>query len=207
MLPPYSRKQERVVSREALGIPADAFVFGSVGRLSPEKGHRFMVSAFHELCTSPQISRPLHLIVVGDGREQAPLEAQARQIGIADRATFAGFQGSPGDWMRLFDCMVQPSLTEGTPNAVLEAMCLRVPVVATAVGGVVDLIADGRNGLLCASADPHALAIAMKKMLDSAELRAQLVANALSASEEYSPMLQRQRLVAAYESVFRSDPQ
>lgn len=205
MLPPYARKQEMEVSRRALNVPQDAFVFGSVGRLSPEKGHRFMVSAFHELCTNQNGGPPMHLIVVGDGREQPSLEAQSAQLGIADRVTFAGFQGSPGHWMQLFDCMVQPSLTEGTPNSVLEAMSLSVPVVATAVGGVVDLIADGRNGLLTASGDPHALALGMKRMMDSAELREQIVNNALRSNEEYSPALQRQRLVAAYEAAFASE--
>ncbi len=204
MLPPYARKQEKEVSRAALGIPENAFVFGSVGRLSPEKGHRFLVSAFHELCTHQDEARPMHLIVVGDGREQPSLEAQAARLGITERVTFAGFQGSPGDWMRLFDCLVQPSLTEGTPNSVLEAMSLKVPVVATAVGGVVDLIADGRNGLLASSGDPHALAVAMKRMMDSPDLRQRFLIDALTASVEYSPALQRQRLVAAYETAFAS---
>ena len=204
MLPPYARKQDKEVSRAASGIAPDAFVFGSVGRLSAEKGHRFMVSAFRELCGDPAIQRPLHLIVVGDGREQPSLEAQARQLGIADRCTFAGFQGSPGEWMRLFDCLVQPSLTEGTPNAVLEAMSLRVPVVATAVGGCIDLITDGQNGLLAPAADPHALAVAMRRMMDSADLRAQFITNALTSNPEYSPALQRERLVAAYEAAFAS---
>ena len=202
MLPPYARKEEKEISRPALGIPADAFVFGSVGRLSQEKGHRFMVSAFHELCNDSGISRPLRLIVVGDGHEQPALEAQAKQLGVADRCTFAGFQGSPGEWMRLLDCLVQPSLTEGTPNAVLEAMSLRVPVVASGVGGVLDLIRDGHNGLLAPAGNPHELARAMQRMMDSADLRAQCIYNALTSNSEYSPDLQRQRLVAAYETAF-----
>jgi glycosyltransferase involved in cell wall biosynthesis len=205
MLPPYARKQESVVSREALGIPANAFVFGSVGRLSPEKGHRFMLSAFQELCENPEISRPLHLIVVGDGKEQPSLEAQAAQLGIASRTTFAGFQGSPGDWMRLFDCMVQPSLTEGTPNSVLEAMCLNVPVVATAVGGVVDLITHEKNGLLALSGDPGVLAVQMKRMMDSVELREHVTREAVNCTDEYSPARQRERLIAAYEAAFKND--
>jgi glycosyltransferase involved in cell wall biosynthesis len=102
--------------------------------------------------------------------------------------------------------MVQPSLTEGTPNSVLEAMCLNVPVVATAVGGVVDLITHEKNGLLCASGDPHALAVEMKRMMDSADLRQRLVAEALSCSQEYSPALQRQRLIAAYDAAFQKQP-
>ncbi len=204
MLPPYARKNDKPITREALGISQDAFVFGSVGRLSPEKGHRFMLSAFHELCTRTNGIRPVHLIVVGDGREQAPLEAQAAQLGITQRVIFAGFQGSPGEWMGLMDCLVQPSLTEGTPNAVLEAMCLKVPVVATAVGGVPDLIKDAQNGLLAAPADPQALSVAMERVKSDDSLRNHLRENALVAASDYSPALQRQRLIAAYETAFSS---
>jgi glycosyltransferase involved in cell wall biosynthesis len=204
MLPPYPRAYDREpLSRASLGIPDDAFVFGSVGRLSPEKGHRFMISAFHKLCAEHPTRKP-YLIVVGDGVEQGSLERQAAQPGIRDCVHFAGYQGNPAEWMRLFDCMVQPSLTEGTPNSVLEALCLRVPVVATAVGGVPDLIADGRNGLLAPPADAGKLADAMRRMQESAELRDRLSAGSEELTREYSPAYQRQKLIALYEEVFQS---
>lgn len=206
MLPPFSRPDDRVISREALSIPPDAFVFGSVGRLSPEKGHRFMISAFRDLCATANGGAPLRLIVVGNGREQAALEEQASQLGIREHVLFTGFQGNPGAWMKLLDCMVQPSLTEGTPNAVLEAMCLSVPVIATSVGGVPDLISDGYNGLLVPAADPMQLSEAMKRMLLQPELRREMQKHAAVANEEYSPAKQRQRFIAAYELAFQSDP-
>lgn len=204
MLPPYARKSKSVITRETLGIPENAFVFGSVGRLSIEKGHRFMVSAFQELCTRTPASVPLSLIVVGDGREQQPLEQQASQLGIRDRVVFAGYQGNISEWMRIFDCMVQPSLTEGTPNSVLEALCLQVPVIATAVGGVPDLVTHGSNGLLVRSEDVTGLSDAMERMLDSPQLRAHLIAGGAALKEEYSPEVQRKKLITAYETVFRS---
>ncbi len=203
MLPPYSRPSgAEAVSRSGLRIPEDAFVFGSVGRLSIEKGHRFMISAFHRLCGKAGRDAKLFLVVVGDGREQEPLEQQASQLGIRDKVYFAGFQGNPAEWMRLMDCMVQPSLTEGTPNAVLEALCLRVPVIATAVGGVPDLIADGRNGLLVRSGDVDALAGAMERMWNSPELRARLISGGNELTAEYSPAYQRQNLIEVYDDVF-----
>ncbi len=207
MLPPYSRQNEgKPPSRSSLGIPHDAFVFGSVGRLSPEKGHRFLISAFHKLCSAQGPNAKSFLIVVGDGKEQGPLERQASQLGIRERVHFAGFQGNPGEWMRLFDCMVQPSLTEGTPNSVLEALCLRVPVIATAVGGVPDLIVDGRNGLLVPSADLNEMAEAMQRMQNSPDLKTRLIAGAEELTWEYSPAHQRQKLMEVYEEVFQSQP-
>jgi glycosyltransferase involved in cell wall biosynthesis len=204
MLPPYARPHNgEPVSRSSLGVPAEAFVFGSVGRLSPEKGHRFMISAFHQLCSEEDADRKLFLIVVGDGVEQEPLEQQASQLGIREKVHFAGFQGNPAEWMRLFDCMVQPSLTEGTPNSVLEALCLRVPVVATAVGGVPDLIVDGRNGLLAPPANISELAGAMRRMHDLPELRGRLIAGAEELSDEYRPAYQRKKLIEVYEEAFQ----
>lgn len=204
MLPPYSRQQDREpVSRVNLSIPKAAFVYGSVGRLSIEKGHRFMISAFHQLCTQAPVDAPLYLIVVGDGKEQKPLEQQATLLGIREQVHFAGFQGNCTEWMQLMDCLVQPSLTEGTPNTVLEALCLKLPVIASAVGGVPDLIVDGRNGLLVPAADVDQMAAAMKKMWLSPDLRSQLAAGAEDLLQEYSPAYQRQRLIEVYEEVFR----
>jgi glycosyltransferase involved in cell wall biosynthesis len=203
MLPPYERESEVVISRESLGISPQTVVFGSVGRLSVEKGHRFLISAFHALC-SMEPEAALLLIVVGDGREQDPLEKQAASLGIRDKVHFAGYQGNCTEWMRLMDCMVQPSLTEGTPNSVLEAMCLDLPVIATAVGGVPDLIADGENGLLVPPGDPAALAAAMRRTMQSEELRRELAAGGSVITREYSCERQREKLIAVYEKAFQS---
>ncbi|MES2221046.1 MAG: glycosyltransferase [Acidobacteriota bacterium] len=206
MLPPYARPQDRPpISRKDLSIPKSAFVFGSVGRLSPEKGHRFMVSAFHKLCLEAAVGSQLYLIIVGDGKEEQPLKQQATHLGIREQVYFAGFQGSCTEWMQMMDCLVQPSLTEGTPNTVLEALCLKLPVIASAVGGVPDLIVDGRNGLLIPPANVEQMAAAMKKMWLSPDLRCQLAAGAEDLLHEYSPAFQRQRLLAVYEEVFRDN--
>ncbi len=203
MLLPYSRQQDRPpVSRNELSIPRSAFVFGSVGRLSIEKGHRFMVSAFHKLCAQAPVGAQLYLIIVGNGKEEQPLKQQATQLGIREQIHFAGFQGSPTEWMQMMDCLVQPSLTEGTPNTVLEALCLKLPVIASAVGGVPDLIVDGRNGLLVPAADVDQMTAAMKKMWLSPDLRSQLAAGAEDLLQEYSPAYQRQRLIDVYDEVF-----
>ena len=205
MLPPYSRQQDRPpISRDDLSIPRSAFVFGSVGRLSTEKGHRFMVSAFNKLCSEAPVGAQLYLIVVGDGKEEQPLKLQATQLGIREQVHFAGFQGSPTEWMQMMDCLLQPSLTEGTPNTVLEALCLKLPVIASAVGGVPDLIVDGRNGLLVPAADVDQMAAAMKKMWLSPDLRSHLAAGAEDLLQEYAPAYQRQRLIEVYDEVFRN---
>jgi glycosyltransferase involved in cell wall biosynthesis len=207
MLPPYARMQDRPpISRNVLSIPKSAFIFGSVGRLSTEKGHRFMLSAFHKLCAEAPVGSQLYLILVGDGKEEKPLKLQATQLGIREQVHFAGFQGNSTEWMQLMDCLVQPSLTEGTPNTVLEALCLNLPVIACAVGGVPDLIVDGKNGLLVPAADVDKMAAAMKRMWLSPDLRIQLAAGSEGLVQEYSPAYQRQRLIEVYDEVFHGQP-
>jgi glycosyltransferase involved in cell wall biosynthesis len=205
MLPPYSRMQDRPpISRNDLSIPKSAFIFGSVGRLSTEKGHRFMLSAFHKLSAEAPVGSQLYLILVGDGKEEQPLKQQATQLGIREQVHFAGFQGSCTEWMQLMDCLIQPSLTEGTPNTVLEALSLNLPVIASAVGGVPDLIVDDKNGLLVPAADVDKMAAAMKRMWLSPDLRIQLVEGSEGLVGEYSPAYQRQRLIDVYDEVFHN---
>lgn len=205
MIPPWSRPGGRqLVTRANLNIPQNAFVFGSVGRLSAEKGHRYMISAFRETHAALGSRQPLHLIVVGNGREQKNLERQAADYGLRNNIHFAGFQGNPALWMSLFDSMVQPSLTEGTPNSVLEALCLRVPVIATAVGGVPDLITNNDNGLLVPPRDIFALSAAMQRLVLDAGLRLRLANAAQETDRVYSPSVQKQKLMAVYQTALAS---
>jgi glycosyltransferase involved in cell wall biosynthesis len=202
MIPPWSRPESsHPVTRAGLNIPANAFIFGSVGRLSAEKGHRFMVSAFREAQATLGEDRPIHLVVVGHGLQQEPLQRQASEYGLSDKIHFVGFQSNPGIWMKLFDCMIQPSLWEGTPNTVLEALCLRVPVIATAVGGVPDLIVNEVNGLLVAPNDASAIAAAMKQLILDPGLRRRLENAAEQTNRIYSPAAQKEKLLAIYQAV------
>ncbi|MGC2638745.1 MAG: glycosyltransferase [Acidobacteriaceae bacterium] len=200
MLPPFSQAVKSwPVTRVGLKIPPLAFVFGAVGRLSAEKGHRFLMDAFRRVCETYTGPRTPHLILLGSGREQAALREQAR--GLESRVHFAGFRENPADWMRLFDCMVLPSLTEGTPNVVLEAMSMQIPTIASSVGGVPDLISDERNGLLVPPGDSSALGAAMNRVLRTPQLCRQLMEGAAELSEDYSPTAQREKFLAMYAMV------
>lgn len=193
---------ERLFTRSQSGVPEDAFVFGSAGRLSIEKGHKYLLEAFAKLCLRQQ-NRNLYLVLLGEGRESASLQQQAAELGIKDKVMFAGFQTNINQWMRLLDCMVQPSLTEGTPNSVLEALREKVPVVATAVGGVPDLIQDGLGGLLVPPQDSAGLAAAMERISNSPELRASLAHGIDTIDPRYKPETQRASLVYLYEQVIQ----
>lgn len=195
------RMQESPLSREELGITGRAFVFGAAGRLSREKGHRYLLDAFASL-QKMLPGQPMQLVLLGEGREEAALRAQARRLGIEAQVCFAGFQTKAASWMQVMDCLVHPSVSDGIPNTVLEAMLLGVPVIATSVGGVPEIVEQGQTGLLVDPEDSTQLAEAMKKMLRSAALRRQLAAEAkYQVQENFSPRRQRSLLEMLYKIV------
>ncbi|MBI5758256.1 MAG: glycosyltransferase, partial [Planctomycetales bacterium] len=129
----------------SLGIPRESRVIVTVGRLDEQKGHRFLIEAL------PAVLREHHdarLLVVGDGPLREELQALARQLGIAEAVCFAGHRDDVPALLRASKCFVLPSLWEGMPNVVLEAMAAGVPVVTTSVEGVLELIEPDRTGLV-----------------------------------------------------------
>lgn len=164
--------------RATLGIADDDFVFGYVGRLSEEKGVAHLIQAIARMSGSP---RRVRAIVVGDGPQRAALEQRARERRVAADVTFAGFQADTAPWYSAMDAFVLPSLTEGTPMALLEAMASGVPVIASEVGGVPAVVAHGQNGLLVPPADAERLAEAMRRFVSSPALREDLAARGVQA--------------------------
>jgi len=190
--------REAVPSREELGFSHRAFVFGAAGRLSREKGHRFLLDAFAQL-RQMLPGQPIELLLLGEGREESALRAQARRLGVESRVCFAGFQPKPAAWMKLMDCLVQPSLAEGTPNTVLEAMLLGIPVIATHAGGVPEVVESGVSGLLVEPGSGPALTEAMSKLVGSNGLGTRLAAEARRrVRENFCPTRQRSLLETLY---------
>ena len=164
--------------RRQLGIASDAPVVGTVGRLERVKRLDVLLDA-----VAIVRGRPL-LVVVGEGSCRTALEAQARALGLADRVRLLGLRHDVKDIHQSFDVYVQASETEGVSNAVLEAMALETPVVATQVGGTGELIRDGEHGLLVPKNDRFALAAAIQRSFDDPSATALRVANARRRIEE-----------------------
>ena len=157
--------------RTRLRIGGHELVFGYVGRLSDEKGLEHLLNA---LALRAPSARPWRLLIVGDGPRRQDLEQITARAGLAERVTFVGFQSDASPWYAAMDVFVFPSLTEGTPLALLEAMVRRLAVVATAVGGVPAIISDRVNGVLVPAADPQALSHALCEVASDDPLRARL---------------------------------
>ncbi len=144
--------------RRSLGIPRDAVVFGTVARLTPQKGHRFLIEALPEIVHE----NPGALFVfAGDGPLRGSLESTASALGVRRNVLFLGFRRDIVELMGAFDAFILPSLYEGLPNAVLEAMACGKPVIATAVDGTPEAVTHERTGLLVPPRNPSTLAEAV----------------------------------------------
>lgn len=157
--------------RVALALPDDALIVLMVARLHPQKGHRFFLQAV------PRIQKILphtHFLLVGDGELRSELETLTQTLGIRERVHFLGVRQDIPELLALSDLFVLPSLWEGLPNAVLEAMAAEKPVVATNVDGVPEVVRDNETGILVPPGDIEALAQAMIRLLADPALRRQM---------------------------------
>lgn len=151
------------VFRRQYGFPADAPLIGIVGRLVPVKNHRLFVEAAAKV----RAQRPdARFVIVGDGETRADIEAQVAALGLTDAVTFTGWMQDVAPVYADLDVNVISSLNEGTPVSVIEALAAGCPVVATAVGGLPDLLDHGALGALVPSGDADALAAALIAALD-----------------------------------------
>lgn len=154
-----------------LGLPANALVFGAIGRVVPVKAYPTLLQAakllFNEIPTA-------HLVMVGDGPQLEALVQLAEEYQIASRVHFLGARKDVPEILQAFDVFVLSSESEGMSNTILEAMASARPVVATAVGGNPELVVDGETGLLVPPHDPPAMAAAIMKLLRDTELCRQM---------------------------------
>ncbi len=161
--------------RAELGVPESAPVIGSVGRLTVAKGFRFLLEAFRRLRERMPEARAL---IVGDGPMNKELSQLAAELGVADRVVFTGVRTDIYDLLGAMDAYVVSSVFEGFPMGCLEAMAARVPIAATNVGGIPEMLEDGRAALLVEPKNPEALAEAARRLLEDRRFAAGVAAEA-----------------------------
>lgn len=186
----------RRTARAALGLPADAFALGWVGRMSPEKGADVLLDAL----VQPEVPAETHVAFLGDGPELDSLRRRAVQLSVGSRVHWSGSVPSASRLFAAFDALVLSSRTEGTPMVVLEAMAAEVPIVATRVGGVPDVLPAGTALLVDAEA-PAALAAAIGAVFRNPEgARARARAAQHRLRSEYG----LDKWASRYENVYQS---
>lgn len=157
----------REAARKQLGVLPTEKIAVAVGRLSPEKGLDILLAAYARQFGA---DRGVRLILVGDGPQRVELESIAGRLAIAERVVFAGFTADVASYYAAADLFVMPSHTEGFPMSLLEAMAWGLPVVASAVGGIPDIVQDGMHGCLVPPGEEGQLAGAMGNLLNNREL-------------------------------------
>lgn len=171
-------------------------IIGSTSRLESYKGHSYLIDAFRLLVGEFPEAR---LAIAGDGPERHALERKVRSLRLDDQIQFLGEVRDARSLLPEFDIFVLPSLEEGMPNGVLEAMAAGVPVVASNVGGVGEMLVHEKSGLLVEPASPESLARALIRLARSESERRSLANSArTTVRERYSPELELAGTVAVY---------
>jgi len=182
-----------------------AFVVATIGRLSPEKGHEILLTAFKLFLQTGAYAK---LVIIGDGVKRDKLLRAVSRDGLDNDVFLTGYRNDAKKFLPLFDVFVLPSLTEGTPITLLEAMAAGVPVVATAVGGVPDVLDYGAAGIIVAPNMPESIAKALVELHRSPELRQQLTRRAYECLvEKYSIRACVQSYQRVYEKVLAGQKQ
>jgi glycosyltransferase involved in cell wall biosynthesis len=185
-------------------IPASARILLTVSRLSQEKGHLDLLQA---LLLLPQSVPQWHLVIVGEGPERAAI---GRMLSLHPQlrrsVTLVGHQHDTRPFFQMADVFLLPSHSEGSPNALLEAMATGIPAVACAVGGVPEIATNGQDALLVPARDPRALAQAISSTLVDPTGAAERVVRAREVTSRFTPTAYRQSMLGLYARLMQLRP-
>jgi glycosyltransferase involved in cell wall biosynthesis len=166
--PPLERKIARAALLNELSLSPDTVLIGVVCRLIEQKGVAYGLRAFAQVAARFPAA---HLVIAGDGPLRARLETETRSRGLAGRVHFLGWRSDVTPTLAGLDMMLMPSLWEGFGLVLLEAMAQQVPIIASAVSAIPEVVVDGETGLLVPPRDVDALAAALTRLLADRPLR------------------------------------
>lgn len=184
-------------AREMLGFSDEAFLIGSVGNLRTPKGYQYLLPAFREVTVKYPEAK---LLIAGEGPLRRTLEKFSRRLGISEQVFFLGFRKDLKALYSGLDILVMPSLWEGMPVALLEALSYGLPVVASAVSGIPEVVRDGIEGFLVAPENPQQITVGIINLLENSQKRIEMGSRGKTRVEnEYS----QSKMVAAYVNLYR----
>lgn len=195
----YTRTKSIIDAKRELGIPVGELVIGAVGRLEKEKAFDLLIQSLAALRSQ---SHAVRLVILGEGSDRERLQTLARDLGVAEYVQMPGWQSDVRSYFEAMDLFALSSLREGLPNVLLEAMALEVPVVATAIAGIPQLITDRTNGRLVPAGDAAALTRALHELLSAPEDRRTMARAARRTIEtRYSFPVRMRRLARLYDDL------
>ncbi len=188
----------RVDARKELGIKNGQILIGAIGNLYPVKGHNYLLDAASRVCSKHPDAV---FMIAGRGRLESDLKSQAKNLGIESNVRFLGFRDDVHRLLQAMDVFVMSSLSEGLPVSILEAMASRTPIVTTDVGGISEVIMQGKTGYLVLSQSADSLAEGLMKCISEQELANEMIERAyelvvskhslLSMLNEYEKLYKR----------------
>jgi glycosyltransferase involved in cell wall biosynthesis len=178
------------------GIDKKEIIVGTVGRLSQEKGHKYLLEAFAAFNNKFSQSR---LLIVGDGELRVELENLSAALGLREKVDFVGFQKEPAQYYRKMDIYVSSSLVEHFPLSILEAMSFGKAIIATDAGGTKELIKDRATGILITQANSDAISDSLQLLAGDLSLRSALGDNARKFVQENYPL---EKMAEEYKKVY-----
>ncbi len=178
-------------------LSEDDFLIGSVGRLVYEKGYEFLLKATPLILASCPRAK---IVIVGDGPLKSKLRNITRELGIVESCLFVGFREDIANILSSLDVFVLPSIMEGLPIVILEAMAMAKPIVASDIDGIREQVENGRTGILIPPRDPQALAEGINQLLKD---RFQAQGFGMEARKQVEEMFDIRRQVALHEEVYK----
>ncbi len=198
---------DKVAARAALKLPTDGLIILSVGSLTKAKGHIYLLQALSDLLGKRD---DIHLHIVGEGDEHDFLKKEIARLGLDKKVDLAGrvTHDTIVTWLSAADIFALPSLHEGTPNSLLEAMAMGLPVIASATGGIPEVIDDGISGLLVTPASTKELKEKLSQLVESTDLCDRLGKNARLKIETNFGSWEDQagKLHSLYQKLLRDNP-
>jgi len=167
------KKSARKTLLEGQSVKTDrqTYWIGMIGELTKNKGYRYAIEAFAEL----SFYTPNTLfVIIGGGEDHEAIERDITRTGLRDRVILTGFRENAATLLPAFDCFLMSSIKEGFPYVIVEAGHAKLPVVATKVGGIPEIVTEMNSGLLVSSRDPHALSIALRSIIENKKLATSL---------------------------------
>lgn len=179
----FANRHVKQFVRKTLSLPVDKRIIGAIGRLSAEKGYSVLLDSFAQI---KKTTADTHLVIIGEGKLLNALSNQRDRLNLGDSVQFLGSRNDVPELLQAMDIFVISSLWEGLPLVLLEAMASNIPVVATRVGGIPEVVEDEKNGLLAAPGDSLSLAHEIGRLLSHPSLAHQLASNAFrKVNSEY----------------------
>lgn len=186
--------------RENLELDPSTFLFVNVAALAPHKDQITLIKAFALFLDQVENKSNIRLLIAGEGKSRAGVEDAVRSLNLNSNVILMGYRNDVKEWLASSDVFVISSETEGLGTSIIDAMAAKLPIVATAAGGIVELINDGENGLLTPVRDHESMAEKLNVIYRDATLRSKLSANAYGRATDFSQV----KMVEGIESLYRT---